>query len=247
MCCTLILTYRYDVGVIRQNVSGLQNRIGKQPDIARQAARYFILVRNTSLQQSHGSVRHQQPTQFADLWHVTLHKQYCVLWIEPQGQQVDGGIQRQFHQLLLVSNRRQGMQIRDEIVSFIFRLQVDVLPDRTKIVAPVKTTGRLNSRKYAHEFSSGPSCLVDKNVSVWIKISVSLSSPTIVCQAVVSIEPTIYQTDNANKKPRPKAWLRVSYCDLATHLALGYGFAIQSIHVRKDQITECRREPRQGV
>ena len=42
------------------------------------------------------------------------------------------------------------MQVGDEVIRLLFMLQVDVLADRAKIIAPVKAAGRLNAGKNAH-------------------------------------------------------------------------------------------------
>ena len=43
-----------------------------------------------------------------------------------------------------VANRRQGMQVGDEIETIVVFLQVDVLANRAEEVSPVRATGRLD-------------------------------------------------------------------------------------------------------
>src|SRR5215211_6887006 len=43
------------------------------------------------------------------------------------------------------------MQVRDEIISLVAVLQIDVLANGAKVVPPVEPPGRLNSRKHAHD------------------------------------------------------------------------------------------------
>ena len=49
-----------------------------------------------------------------------------------------------------IADGRQGVQIRDEIVSGRLVLQIDVLPDGAEIVAPVEAAGRLNAGENVH-------------------------------------------------------------------------------------------------
>ena len=70
---------------------------------------------------------------------------------EPQGQQIDGGVERVLPKLLAVADGRQGVQVGDEVEGVVgLVLQVDVLPDRAEIVAPVKSAGRLDAGKNTH-------------------------------------------------------------------------------------------------
>jgi hypothetical protein len=94
---------------------------------------------------------HQQPRELRDFGHIGLGEEDGLLGIEAHGEQVECGIHRQLGKLIAIANRRERVQVRDEVVGFIFVLQVDVLPDRTKVVAPMETPGRLNAAEYTHD------------------------------------------------------------------------------------------------
>jgi hypothetical protein len=95
-------------------------------------------------------LRHQQPAQLRHLGHVGLHEQDRLGWIESERHQVDGGIERELLEQLGFADRRQGVQVGDEIVGLVAVLQVDVLADRTKVVAPVKAAGGLDAGENTH-------------------------------------------------------------------------------------------------
>ena len=44
-----------------------------------------------------------------------------------------------------VTHRRQRVQVGNEVIRFMFPLQIDVLTNRSEEVAPMKSTGRLNT------------------------------------------------------------------------------------------------------
>jgi hypothetical protein len=71
--------------------------------------------------------------------------------IEPQGEQIGGGVERVLPEFLAVADRRQGVQVGDEIERIVgLILQFDVLPNRAEIVAPVKTASRLDAGENSH-------------------------------------------------------------------------------------------------
>ncbi len=72
------------------------------------------------------------------------------LGIQAQGQQIDRRVERQLREQLRVAHRGQRVQIGDEVIGFVFALQIDVLPDGAEIVAPVKSARRLNAGKHTH-------------------------------------------------------------------------------------------------
>src|SRR4029078_10255949 len=48
------------------------------------------------------------------------------------------------------ANRRQGMQIGDEVERLLVVLKCNVLADRAEVIPPVKTTGGLKAGENAH-------------------------------------------------------------------------------------------------
>ena len=147
----LVLAHRHHVGIVDQDVGRHQHRIGEQAGVGRQPLGLLVLVGVAPLQQAHRRAGHQQPAQFGDLGHVGLHEQRRPVGIEPQGQQVDGGVERVLRQRLPVADGRQGVQVGDEVEGVLrLALQVDVLPDRAEVVAPVESARRLNAGKDTH-------------------------------------------------------------------------------------------------
>ncbi len=74
----------------------------------------------------------------------------ALFGIEAQGQQVDRDVERPLPQLLRIADRRQRVQVGDEIKRLFVILQSDVLADRAEIIAPVDRAGRLDAAEYAH-------------------------------------------------------------------------------------------------
>ena len=147
----LILADGHDVRVVRQNVGRLQHGIGEQAGVGTDPLGDFVLVGHAAREQAHRRAGHQQPIKFGDLGHVGLHEERRAVGIEPQGQQIGGGVERVLPKLLAVADRRQGVQVGDEIKRLLgLILQFDVLPNRAEIVAPVKTTCRLNAGENSH-------------------------------------------------------------------------------------------------
>ena len=69
--------------------------------------------------------------------------------IEPQGQQVDGRVQRVLPELAGVADGGQGVQVGDEVEGvFGPVLQFDVLPDGAEVVAPMEAARGLNAGQY---------------------------------------------------------------------------------------------------
>ncbi len=99
-----------------------------------------------AFQKSHRRLRHQKPRQLGHFGHVGLHEQRGLLGIKAQRQQIQRGVQRVSGQRFPVPHRRQGVQVGDEVKRrLVAVLQRDVLPDRAKIIAPVKAARRLNA------------------------------------------------------------------------------------------------------
>ena len=71
----LVFADRDDVGIVSQDVCGLENRIGEQTSHHGQAFGNLILVRNASFQQAHRRAGHQQPAQLRNFWHIRLNEQ----------------------------------------------------------------------------------------------------------------------------------------------------------------------------
>ncbi len=147
----LVGTDRHGVGVVGQDVGRHQHRIGKQARVGRQPFGLLVFEGMTTFQQANRRAGHQQPTKLAHLGHVGLHKQHGMFGVESQRQQVDGRVERELRQQRGIANGGQSVQIGDEVVRFIGRLQVNVLADGAKIVAPMKSASRLNAREDAHD------------------------------------------------------------------------------------------------
>ena len=85
-----------------------------------------------------------------DLRHFGLQEQRRPVRIEAQGQQVQRRVANEASQCLGIAERGQGVQVGNEVKRRIGPvLQVDVLADGAKVVAPVKTAGRLDAGKNA--------------------------------------------------------------------------------------------------
>src|ERR1700761_2578259 len=74
-----------------------------------------------------------------------------MIGIQSQREQIDGGVPDVGFQLLPIAHAGQRVQIRNEVERLLIVLQSDVLLDRSKVVAPMKPTGRLDTRKDSHD------------------------------------------------------------------------------------------------
>ena len=90
----LILADRHDVGIVHEDVGRHQHGIGEQPGVGRQPLRLLVLVGVAAFEQAHRRAGHQQPAEFGDLRHVGLHEERRPIGIEPQGQQIERGVER---------------------------------------------------------------------------------------------------------------------------------------------------------
>ena len=146
----LVLADGHDVGVVDQNVGRHQHRIGEQPGVGADPAGLLILVGNAALQQAHRCAAEKDPAELGHLGHVRLQEQGGAIRIEPQGQQIERRVERVAPQLRRVADRRQGVQIGNEIKGrFGLVLQVDVLPNCAEVIAPMETPGGLDAGKNA--------------------------------------------------------------------------------------------------
>ena len=71
--------------------------------------------------------------------------------IESECEQIQRRIERVLPQLIGVADRRQRVQVGNEIETIVLFLQINVLTNRAKKIAPMGSTGRLDSRKNTHE------------------------------------------------------------------------------------------------
>ena len=135
----LVLADGHRVAVVSEDVGRLQHRIREQAGVGGEALRLLVLVRVAALQQAHRRAGHQQPAQLAHLRHVGLHEQRRLVRIEPERQQVERGVERALPQLRRIADRRQRVQVGDEVERLLVVLQGDVLADRAEVVAPVES------------------------------------------------------------------------------------------------------------
>ena len=70
-----------------------------------------------------------------DLGYVMLREERALLWIEPQGEEVQGHAQGVLPHEVLILHGRQGVIAGDEVKGIVAGLQGDVLAQRPKVVA----------------------------------------------------------------------------------------------------------------
>ncbi len=146
----LVLAHRDQVRVVGKDVRGHQHRIGEQAGVGGQAFRLFLLEGMATLQQSQRGSCHQQPRQLGHLRDVRLDEQSRPIRIQPQSEQIERGFDRVLPQRVAVAKRRQGVQVGDEVIRLVVVLEIDVLANRPKVIAPVKSARGLDSGKYSH-------------------------------------------------------------------------------------------------
>ncbi len=134
-----------EVAVVEQNVGRHQHGIVEEPGVGGQAFRLFILVGVTLFQKVHRCHSHEEPRELGDLRHVRLAEEGRPLRIEAQGEIRQCHLAGVVLQYLRVVDRREGVQIGNEVKRLLVILQVDVLTDGTEVVAPMRHTCWLDS------------------------------------------------------------------------------------------------------
>ena len=147
----LILPDRNQVRVVQDDVGSHQDRIVEQTGIGGQSARFFLLERMTPFQESHRRDGQKEPGQLRHLGNFRLNEKGGALRIKSQSQQVERGVSDILPQTLRIADRCQRVEIGDEIEGIIrIPLHVDILPNRSEIVTPMKPAGGLYPRKNPH-------------------------------------------------------------------------------------------------
>ena len=134
--------------VVGQDVGRHQHGVGEEPRVGRQPLGLLFFVGVAPLKKAHRRDRQEQPGEFCDLRHVRLHKQRGPGRVEAEGDEIECRIVDVFPQQLRIADRGQRVQVGNEVVGVAGMLEVDVLPDGTKVVAPVEAARRLDAGEH---------------------------------------------------------------------------------------------------
>ena len=98
-----------------------------------------------SLEQAHGRHRAEDPRQLGDLGQVGLKEESRPLRVQAEREKISQYGRAQRPQLPTVTDRRHGVVVGDEEVTFVLVLHLQVLSYGTEVVAQVQLSGRLNA------------------------------------------------------------------------------------------------------
>ena len=148
---TLIVADRHLVGVVQQDVGGLERRVGEQSggDERRLSLRGLVLELHhpRQLAERHRALHH--PRQLAVLDDVALHEDRGDVGIEADRVHH----RRQAQRVVADHARRLGdgerVQVDDAVERVAVVLVVGPVPQRPQVVAEVDVAGRLDAREHA--------------------------------------------------------------------------------------------------
>ena len=113
----LVLTDRHLVGLVDEDVGGLQHRVGEQADGRAGGALPLALVLElrhpAGLAEAGQALQH--PGQLQVLGHVALHEQRAARRVDAEGEQLRGGDQGAAAQHLRVLRQRDRVQVDDAV------------------------------------------------------------------------------------------------------------------------------------
>lgn len=146
----LVLAHGHHVRAIEQDVRGHQHRIGEESEVGGEPARHLVLVGVGALEVREGHHRAEDPVQLEHLRHVALAEERGARRIDAQREEARGGLERERPRPCGVADRRQRVQVGDEVERLARILKADELPHRSDPVAEVEPSRRLQARDDAH-------------------------------------------------------------------------------------------------
>jgi len=139
----LVLAHRYLVGLVQENVGGLQDRVGEQADRGLLLALPGRLVLELGHPARLAEAGHagQDPGQFGVLGHVALHEQRAPVRVEPGPEQLGGGHPGPAGQQGGVLRHGDRVQVDHAVEGVVAVLQGHPLAQRAEVVAEVEGVG----------------------------------------------------------------------------------------------------------
>src|SRR5919108_3378638 len=148
----LVFPYRHLVGLVEQDVGGLEHWVEEQAGAHELLlARRLVLELVHALQVAVGGDRAQQPGQLRVLVKVGLAEEDAASGIEPGGDHHGRGVEHVLRQGLGVVGDARGVQVDDAVDRRIAAfLTGQVAPDRADVVAHVLAARGLDAAEDAH-------------------------------------------------------------------------------------------------
>jgi len=128
----LVVPDRNPLGVVEQDVGGLEHRVGEQAGPHRVLAQALVLELGHPAQLAHGGGALEQPGHLGVLGDVALDEQGAAIGVEPGGQQVERGLEGATAQLGGIDVERQGVEVDDAVVGVVHVLVGHPVADRPR-------------------------------------------------------------------------------------------------------------------
>jgi hypothetical protein len=147
----LVVADRHLVGVVEQDVRGLQGRVGEQAggdEVAFALGRLVLELRHPR-QLAVGHVALHHPRQLRVLGDVALHEHRRHVGVEPDGEQDRGELDRPLADHPWLLGDREGVEVDDAVEGVVFVLVLGPRPQRTEVAAQVGVSGGLDAREHA--------------------------------------------------------------------------------------------------
>ena len=138
----LVLPHRHDVGVVDEDVGGLQHGIGEEPDVGPGALGGLVLeLRHPAGLAEAGEAR-EHPRQLGVLGDVALDEEHRPCRVDTAGDELGGRQTGALPQHGRVGRDGQRVQVGDEVEGVVRLLQPDPLHEGTDVVAEVQRVAR---------------------------------------------------------------------------------------------------------
>jgi myo-inositol-1(or 4)-monophosphatase len=145
----LILTNRYQLGTIQQNVRRLQYRVIQQTRGNTFLSACLFLELSLPLQLAQWSERVEYPRQLGMFLHPRLYEQRAFRGIESSCQQRQSHVGGSCAQISRLVRHRDGVIVYDAEERLVFVLQINPVFDGSEVVSDVQRAGGLNAAEDA--------------------------------------------------------------------------------------------------
>ena len=146
---TLIFAHRHFIGVVEEDVGGLESGVGEESgrdEIGLALGGLVLELRHTAQFTERDGAFHD-PTELGVLGNVTLHEDRRLLGVESDGEQSGGEIECARTDDSGAIGHGEGVEIDDSVERVAFGLTTHPIAKGTEIVAEVHRTGGLDARQ----------------------------------------------------------------------------------------------------
>ena len=148
----LVLADRHLVGLVEQDVGGLQHRVAEQPEAGLLGAALgrLVLELGHPAQLAEPGQAAEHPGQLGVLRHVALHEHHAAVRVEPGREQLGGGHPGPLPQPGRVLRHGDRVQVHHAVERLVRLLERHPLAQRAQVVAEVEGVGgRLDAGEHA--------------------------------------------------------------------------------------------------